>query len=153
MTKEDILKVFPGLNSDNHFKITSPYDENYNCIAWAAIHTDYWLWPPGGRRLDGVLFYWPIGVPKDDRLSSFIKMYETYGYTLCETWDLEEGYRKITIYIKPDGITVTHASRQLRDGHWTSKLGKGNDIQHGNPYSIEGNFYGHVGAFMKKKLE
>lgn len=78
MTKEDILKVFPGLNSDNHFKITSPYDENYNCIAWAAIHTDYWLWPPGGRRLDGVLFYWPTGVPKDDRLSSFIKMYETY---------------------------------------------------------------------------
>lgn len=154
MTKEEILKkVFPGLTSDIHFKITSPYDENYNCIAWAAFHTDYWLWPPGGFRLDGVSFYWPTGVPKDDKLSSFIRMYETYEYTLCDSWELEEGHRKIAIYVKTDGITVTHASRQLKDGRWTSKLGKENDIQHGNPYSIEGIAYGRVGAFMKKKLE
>ena len=39
-----------------------------------------------------------------------------------------------------------------RDGNWTSKLGKSNDIAHESPYSIEGDSYGKLACFMRKKF-
>lgn len=42
---EEILKAFPGLRYDGGFRITSPEDADYNCIAWAFGRKDCWLWP------------------------------------------------------------------------------------------------------------
>ena len=40
-----ILKAFPGLRYDGGFRITSPENADYNCIAWAFGRKDCWLWP------------------------------------------------------------------------------------------------------------
>ena len=53
---EEILKAFPGLRYDGGFRITSPEDADYNCIAWAYGRKDCWLWPD--EDVDGVEV-WP----------------------------------------------------------------------------------------------
>ena len=47
-----------------------------------------------------------------------------------------------------DGI-CTHASLQLADGKWTSKLGFLNDISH-SLHALEGELYGSVVCIMKR---
>lgn len=149
--KEQILKTFPKLNSDKKFKITSKRDTKYNCIAWAAIYDDRNLWPPGGVDLDGVIFVWPEELPIDESLDTFIKLYNKFHFEHCESPDYEEGYRKIAIYWVPEENRCTHAARQRTNGEWTSKLGREQDIAHSDPYSIENETYGVVGAIMRKK--
>jgi hypothetical protein len=155
MTKEEIreliLKTFPKLNSDKIFKITSKKDTKYNCIAWAAIYDDRNLWPPGGVDLDGVIFVWPDDLPNDESLDAFIKLYNKYGYEVCENTDFEEGFRKIAIYLNTKTKKCTHAARQRTNGEWTSKLGHEQDIAHSDPYSLESEKYGMVAAIMRKK--
>jgi hypothetical protein len=45
--------VFPGLVG-KEYQITSPRDEVYNCIAWAAGVTNDWWWPDKAGQ-----GYWP----------------------------------------------------------------------------------------------
>lgn len=40
-----IVNWFPNLLKDNKFKITSPYNIDYNCISWALGNSDIWTWP------------------------------------------------------------------------------------------------------------
>ena len=42
-----IKNWFPKLKDDVDFKVTSPQNQNYNCIAWAYHHNDRWMWPEG----------------------------------------------------------------------------------------------------------
>lgn len=151
--KTNILKVFPGLNSDPNFNITSKVDVRYNCIAWAANYNDRWMWPPNyGQALDGVWYYWPDPLVIEPELSSFINAFEKLGYELCKSSEIESYFIKIAIYIDPITQKCTHAARQKRNGLWTSKLGRGNDISHSNPESICGKIYGDIACFMKKKF-
>jgi hypothetical protein len=69
-------------------------------------------------------------------------VYKRLGYSRCEAPQLEPGVEKLAIYVEPDG-TPTHAARQLSDGHWTSKLGELEDVEHFTLESLE-NFYGKV---------
>lgn len=148
---DEYFKIFPKLKEDKKFEITSRQDYKYNCISWAALYTDRWLWPPGGYILDGVNFFWPNEIESDESIESFIKLFKKFGYSICEDDSIEKGYRKIALYA--DGQeNCTHASRQKLSGLWTSKLGKEHDIEHGNPYSIEGDVYGKVYCIMKKYL-
>ena len=62
----------------------------------------------------------------------------------------EDKYQKVALYVKKDSKTWTHAARELRNGFWTSKLGQGYDIQHGTPFTIEGDSYGEVYCIMKR---
>ncbi|NEQ82716.1 MAG: hypothetical protein F6K26_21480 [Moorea sp. SIO2I5] len=48
---------------------------------------------------------------------AFIKVFETLGYVICETPDLEKKYQKIAIYLLND--QPTHFARQLLNGKWT----------------------------------
>lgn len=148
-----IIKSFPGLEHDADFKITSRSTTDYNCIAWAYHYNDRWMWPGGQecKLFDG-FHYWPDDVEDSTDVSAFIKAFEKSGYTLCDNCDFEEGYRKIALYVKPGTTECTHASRQLSNGKWTSKLGRLNDIQHGTPYTIEGYAYGVVHCVMKKEF-
>lgn len=146
-----ILKLFPGLKADDNFRITSPCDWDYNCIAWSLERNDVtqWPFPEEYDVLDGI-DYWPDSIPRDEYPESFLKMYELAGYESCEGADPEHGFQKIALFVDPDG-KVTHASRQLSEGSWTSKLGQLNDIQHATPYSLEGDIYGKVEYILKKK--
>lgn len=147
-----IRRIFPNLQSDTDFKITSPRTPNYNCIAWAYHYNDRWMWP-GGQEMkicDG-FHYWPDDVEDSEDVTAFIKAFEKTGYTLCDNHDFEEGFRKIALYVVKDTTQCTHAARQLSNGKWTSKLGEFNDIQHGTPYTIEGKVYGEVYCIMKRE--
>lgn len=152
---EDVLKKrFPKLKDDKAFKITSPEDIKYNCIAWAYLYKDRWMWPHplAKSTLDGV-FYWPDKATKTPELDSFIEAFALKGYEVCNNADFDPSYQKIAIYVKPGTTECTHASRQLRSGLWTSKLGPSFDVQHGTPYTIEGPDYGVVGCIMRREFK
>jgi len=150
----DVIGEFPGLGYDKEFRITSPQDPSYNCIAWAYQIKGCWMWPPKGQPamvLDAVT-YWP-----DENASTeverFVEAFRLKGYEKCDTPDFEKGYRKIALYVIPGTTECTHAARQLSNGLWTSKLGASYDIQHGNPQTIEGSWYGTVYCYMRIKFE
>ena len=152
LTKEEVIEIFPSLVKDSSFQITSYSTPNYNCIAWAYHYNDRWMQYDGtGVGLDGVWYWWPDGVEQSPLLEAYIKAFELKGYEVCKTGDFEEDYIKIALYIDSYN-NCTHAARQKRDGNWTSKLGKCNDIAHESPYSIEGDLYGKVACFLRKKF-
>lgn len=155
--RDRIINCLPKLKTDTNFKVTSPCNTIYNCIAWAYLRYDRWMWPNTGitRFLDGV-DYWPTKERMSDDVSNFIKIFQDQGYQICDDHYYENGYRKIALYVKKGTTKCTHASRQkvdTRQGNWTSKLGDKYDIQHGDPYTIECESYGEVYAIMKKKLD
>lgn len=147
------LDLFPNLRTDAGFKITSPETDRYNCIAWACERNDLWIWPPLAGMPPAENEYWPDGIPEDIDVSSFVKVFQHFGFERCENDKYEEGYTKIALYVYADSTICSHAARQLRDGTWTSKLGFSNDIIHSEPQSISGPFYGNVYCFMKRNRE
>lgn len=143
MAHEHITRTYPNLLTSG-FKVTSPDDIDYNCIAWAADETALWWWPD--NQLVG---YWPPSVPREETIYAFKKAYNTLGYVDCENHELEPGYEKIAIFATPDGIPQ-HAARQLESGHWTSKLGEWEDIEHFAVDGVSGKVYGTPVVFMKR---
>ncbi len=141
-TLEDL---FPRLSS-NEYQITSPKTIDYNCIAWAAGDTQQWWWPGEGLDND----YWPPGVPRERTQEAFVAAFATLGYVVCDSEDFEAGYEKIALFADADG--PTHASRQLANGRWSSKLGKLEDIEHWL-HDLEGNVYGKVAVVMRREIQ
>lgn len=132
---------FPRLQAGS-YRVTSPETIDYNCIAWAACHDDNW-WQPG--------IYWPIACAQDDfSLGVLEDVFISLGYSECVDGTLEVGFEKVALYGL--GMLYTHAARQLPDGSWTSKLGKGVDIVHTAPDDIAGGVYGEVVEFMKRPV-
>ncbi len=138
---DESRQSFPNLTHKNH-SITSPASDNYNCIAWAFEVTDRWMWP---GDLDS---YWPSGVSGRDKLETIIQLYLDEGYEKCESGEREEGYKKVAIYMNQDD--PTHAALQLDSGHWTSKLGGWEDIEHDTLEALEGESYGQAIIFLRK---
>lgn len=101
---------------------TSPQDIAYNCIAWAAEDDLNWWWPHRNR-------YWPEGAPIGPTLDAFVKAYETRGFKVCDGEVYENGYKKVAIYTDDQSLPQ-HATRQMRNGNWTSKLGEEWDVEH-----------------------
>lgn len=134
-----LISIFPGL-ANTQFEITSPVDEDYNCIAWAAGEQDFWWWP--GR-------FWPKDVPPAETRLAFIKAFATKGYEECGGPELEAGYEKICLYEKLG--RPKHAARQLQNGIWTSKLGMENDISH-ELEALSGKQYGKPVLFMRRPI-
>jgi hypothetical protein len=144
MSNRKIEKLFPSLQ-DTKYNIASPRALEYNCIAWAVGETVTCWWPD---RLN--IGYWPPGVPREETLEAFIRAFETLGYTTCDVaeYRYEQGFEKIAIYADSSG-KPTHASRQLRSGRWTSKLGSLEDIEYEFD-AISGSQYGSVAVIMKR---
>lgn len=136
---------FPN-SSKNPFQITSPPIPQYNCIAWAYGINTVRMWPSTPN------FYWPSNITNNSNLSSFIELYESIGYKICDDEKLENEFEKIAIF-ELNG-NVTHASRQLTNGDWTSKLGHqpgiSYDVSH-TIHSISNGVYGNVSVFMKRQ--
>lgn len=137
-----LIGCFPNLSRSN-FRVTSPQDGDYNCIAWAAEENDRWWWPETA--------YWPDNVPEEITLDAFICAYQTLGYEPCNNDELEDGFNKVAIYIKADG-SPSHAARQLETGMWASKLGREWDVEH-TLEALVGMEYGRVGQVLKRKTK
>jgi hypothetical protein len=122
------------------FEITSEPTQEYNCIAWAAGESDRFWWP--GR-------FWPASVGRKVNRANFIRAFESIGYKMCETPDVEAGYEKVALY-ESNG-EPTHAARLLPNGRWTSKLGWEHDISH-SLEGLNGDNYGEPVVFMRRQL-
>lgn len=137
--------MFPKLNADN-CQITSVACPLYNCVAWAACEQSMNWWPSKADGL-GSFSYWPT-TNRAVKLANFRQAFSSLGYEQCDNFDLEEGLEKVALYA--DGNSPTHMARQLSDGKWTSKLGKGVDITHDRLDLLEGDEYGRVAAILKR---
>lgn len=116
-----------------------------NCIGWVmGDTTHYWQ---GGPPTKG--YYWPPGVPQDDSLESWVMAFALHGYRVSQSAELEPGVEKVAIYARPEG-TPEHVARQKSSGRWTSKVGRGEDIEHDNLEGLEGDFFGTVVRILEK---
>jgi hypothetical protein len=133
--------LFPDLVRTG-YRITSPPDPIYNCMAHAVGVSNQWWWPdPDGFD------YWPSGLVRERTWAAFLQAFATVGYTPCADGALEPGWEKVALYATDEG--PTHAARQLDNGRWTSKLGPDDDIEHG----LEGlcsPSYGSVVQFLRR---
>ena len=129
----------PCLTNDN-FDLTSPLDNTYNCIAWAAGDSSRWWWPGSSQT------YWPKpGVRLE--LAAFRDAFNDLGYLETTNCGSPENFERVAIYEK-DG-KPTHAARQLEDGKWTSKLGTAWDISH-DLDALNGGEYGQPALIMER---
>jgi len=138
----NIITAFPKINSSNASN-TSDATWNYNCIAWAYGYSDRRMWP----NLRS--YWWPKNIGQTESINSFVELFSLQGYKVCPCATHEHGFEKVAIYAKPND-EPTHAARELESGKWTSKLGKDIDIQHDDPYVLEGPTYGKVAVIMKR---
>ncbi len=127
--RKELEDVFPRLTG-TRWQIKSPFDRTYKCIAWAACRTDHIWWPHEDDPIPlGV--YWPPGIPRNQKVQTFVQAFERLGYRRCgKDASFEFGYQKVAIYAwDPD--TTTHMARQHFFGRrWLSKPGAYEDIVH-----------------------
>lgn len=143
LRRATLLAKYPGLET-GHFRITSPRDPSYNCLAFAADDTRR-CWHPSAY---GGL-HWPDGAVPEDTLEGWISAYRTLGYAPGASIELEPGVEKVAIYADHD--FPLHAARQLPSGFWTSKLGPQEDIEH-ELAALEGAQYGRVATVLARPL-
>lgn len=145
--REDLARIFPLLGSAS-YKITSPDDVRYNCIAWAAgpseIRRRWWPAP-------SPFYHGPIE-PREETVDGFVKAFAILGYEPCDKPNLEPGYEKLAIYADENGLP-THMARQLPSGQWTSKLGELEDIQHATLEQLDGHSYGRAVQYLIRTRE
>lgn len=151
MNREQIERCFPRLRTSD-YEITSPFDEGYNCIAFAAQDEELrWWWPSHDAGA-----YWPPDAPRQTTLRAFRLAFEAVGYETSDSGTLEPGFQKIALFV--DAVEIpTHAARQLSDGTWASKLGKCEDIRHHQAGSLDDTpdgprTYGRIALYMKRAL-
>lgn len=114
---------FPHLTASNS-RPTSPVNDCYNCIAWAAGDHERWWWPDANYQ-----YYWPSDVQRAETIPAFVEAFAKLGFEQCATDSYQAATEKLALFVNAQG-RPTHAARQLRDGWWTSKLGKSIDIEH-----------------------
>lgn len=142
MSASHLEALFPALVSSG-YSVTSPQHRRYNCIAWSAGTARAWWWPaPGG--------YWPTDLPRVLSMESFVRLFESLGYAICDDV-VEEGFEKVALCVGADGMP-THAARQLPSGNWTSKLGRLEDIEHASPTGVCGDQYGSVARIFRRRV-
>ncbi len=140
--------VFQNLTDDVHI-VKSPYDRNYNCIAFAADDQEKWWWPASPDD------YWPPTVTNRVTMDAFIEAFGTMGYAECPDGNLEDGFEKVALYGQDSaaGLVPTHMAKQLPDGRWKSKLGRHEDIEHVNLANVDCTNYGSARRYLKRPIK
>lgn len=138
-----IRSFCPNANAKN-CNITSMATAAYNCVGWAMRDDKRW-WEP----LPGTSYYWPTNCDSDYSVESYIGMFSRQGFEVCADGICEDGFEKIAIYEK-DG-EFTHVALQTPSGRWSSKLGALEDVEHDTPGVLEGDDYGTVRRFMRRR--
>ena len=133
---------FPNLRNEG-FIVVDPPSDTYNCIAYAAGDTSRWWDYTPGR-------YWPPYATRSEQTESLQEVFAGLGFEECEDSSVESGYQKIALY--QDRGAWEHASAQMPNGAWRSKMGKGPVIEHRSPDSLDGGMYGNVHCFMRRPV-
>ncbi len=133
---------FPRLTPEE-YRQTSSATKLYNCVGWAADDTRHVWWPM--RRC-----FWPPEARRVVTIEAFIEAFQSRGYELCASAELEPGYEKIAIFATFDSMPK-HVARQLASGGWTSKMGTGIDIEHSDLAAVDGPEYGRPVQFMRRR--
>jgi len=142
--RELIEQLFLRLR-DTTFEITSPRDQRYNCVAWAAGDTRRWWWPG-----EVPFSFWPADMEREESVANFITAFATLGYEVGATGAHDPDYEKVAIFASSEGVP-THMARQLPDGSWTSKLGALEDIAHVDVAGVPETDYGRVVVFLQRR--
>ena len=147
-----MLREFPNL-ANSKWSIISPWNDDYQCISWAACYTDRRMWPHQD-------YWWFPGLPlvaiaEEAPVGYFVQGFRLFGYEPCESRAFEFGYQKVAIYANDSG--ATHMARQHFWGRgWLSKPGRLEDILHYELEDIEGDMsprameYGKVAQILKR---
>lgn len=143
MSRLELEQAFPRLAKEG-YRITSPIDSRYNCMAWAIEKMDLVFWPDTWN-----LFAWPDNVNREEGLQTFISFFQKLSYQICDNENVEEGFEKVALYADEYG-RGSHAARQLKNGKWTSKLGPDEDIEHNTLTGLEGAKLGKVVQVFKR---
>ena len=137
-------QICPYLRGESYV-LTSDKDPRYNCVAFAVGDlTQFWY----DVNING--YYWPPGARSADTIEGWVDVFEIHGYRKTDDRSLEVEYEKVAIYASADG--PEHVARQRASGMWTSKAGKGRDLEHELEW-LEGDFYGRVVRIMKRKCQ
>lgn len=152
----DLEMLFPRLRTQP-YRVTSPAETDYNCIAWALGESDGW-WSP----VEDPEHEWPTELPTVGEDATLVTVsdvrvvFEHFGFASCADGELADGMEKIALYASEGEFR--HVARQLPSGRWTSKLGSDRDIEH-NLDGIEGvdgvsalYHYGFVVEIMERRL-
>ncbi len=138
---------FPNLRAGEWEKRSEPTPK-YNCIAFAAGLSDVYWWPDPFP--DPLNDYWPAGIACEETVEAIAELYQSLGYKPCDHANFESGYEKVAIYA--NDTEPTHAAHQLPNGHWISKLGVEEDIEHNLLDSLSGPCYGKPVRFLKRRV-
>jgi hypothetical protein len=135
------LSQWPKL-VDGSFDYDSDFSMQYNCASWAVGETH--------RLIDSYSYWWPDDLEATHTAENYADLYRKYyGFEDCNDGDLEEGVEKLAIFANKSG-EFKHVARQLKDGHWTSKMGDYEDISHNTLETVSGGAYGQVALFLKR---
>jgi hypothetical protein len=146
-----IPNVFENIHLGT-FDCSSDRTRDYNCIAWAAGRMNRPWWPVGVAP-----YFWPTGaglsieLVGQETIDNFVSAFKTEGYKVCRNGKFHPRYEKIAIYVSNQGNPL-HAARSLPSRIWSSKLGDFEDIEHTNLDCLEGNLYGEVVVFLKRRI-
>jgi len=146
MRDRELEEDCPGLRVAP-YKVTSERDPRYNCIAWAVGDiSHYWY----DVKIKG--YYWPPDAPSADTVEGWVYIFEILGYRKTDRRDLEPEFEKIAIYVTGEGFPE-HVARQVSSGKWSSKMGRGCDMEHSTLEDIEGEIVGKAEVIMKRRCK
>jgi hypothetical protein len=140
-TTEVIERQCPRLTAEG-YEVTSPQSIGYNCVAWALGEDDRWWEPVRG-------YFWPLDLPQDDALDTYIRIFELAGYVRCESVVLETGYERVAVYVDDAGA-FAHVAKQRDNGRWTSKISYFEDIDHPAAESLLGAAFTRIAAVLRR---
>ena len=80
-----------------------------------------------------------------------VAAFAAIGFEPCESGKPEPGFEKVALYAD-SSRRYTHATRQLPNGTWISKLGQAEDIEHDTAEDVAGGVYGEVAGFMRRPV-
>lgn len=144
MPEAELERIFPRLR-DEGYKPTSPIEIGQNCVSYAAGDAQRRWWDP--FKPDG---YWPDGLDRDDSIQTFVRLFESMGFKVCQDESVEPGFEKVAIY--GTSGTFGHVALQLPSGAWASKLGELEDIEHQTLAGLISVHYGHPVRYLRRQM-
>jgi hypothetical protein len=139
-SKEYYKKLFPLLT--DYELMPNSESEEYNCISHTIGRKDVSSFP-----LDDNTDYWPVKNEKTKK--AFDEFYEYHGFEKMNLLDFSYDPNCIKVALYMNNGIPTHASIQVDDIWWESKIGQLGIIRH-DLFEIEDDVYGEVVQIYRK---
>lgn len=81
-------------------------------------------------------------------MESLQEVFAGLGFGQCDDSSPEPGYQKVALY--EDGGEYQHATIQMPNGMWRSKMGNGPVIEHQSAESLSGGPYGQPTIYIRR---